>query len=158
MVAKHPHLKQLSDKAVLFALWIYMDNTTGECYPTEMQIAASASASEKTVRKSLKKAVDLGLIERKLNKPRSGRGYRNYSYKPLIPGEAITGSQKQPPVTDAKPPVNEVKNHRNVLPPNYKGNYLNNYNDSNIRKEGMHKIDMKKGIQMLKDALGNKHL
>ena len=158
MVAKHPHLKQLSDKAVLFALWIYMDNTTGECYPTEMQIAASASASEKTVRKSLKKAVDLGLIERKLNKPRSGRGHRNYSYKPLIPGEAITGSKKKPPVNGAKPTVNKDQNHRNVVPPNYKGNYPINYSDSNIRKEGTHKIDVKMGIQMMKNALKNKNL
>jgi hypothetical protein len=158
MIAKHPQLNQLSDKAVLFGLKLFMDNTTGYCYPTEVQIAAFASASEKTVRKVLKKAVDLGLIERELHIPKSGRGYKNYSYKPLIPGEAITGSQKQPPVTDATPPVTEVKNHRNVLPPNYKGNYLNNYNDSNIRKEGMHKIDMKKRIQMLKDALGNTHL
>ena len=158
MVAKHPQLKQLSDKAVLSALRIWMNNKTGYCYPTEEQIASFASASEKTVRKSLKKAVDLGIIKRELNNPKSGRGYKNYSYIPVIPGEVITSIKKNPPVTDAKPPVNEVKNHRNVVPPNYKGNYLNNYNDSNIRKEGMHKIDMKKGIQMLKDALGNKHL
>ena len=158
MVAKHPQLKLISHKAVLFALRIYMNNKTGYCYPTEVQIAAFASASEKTVRKVLKKAVDLGLIERELHIPKSGRGYKNYSYKPLIPGEVITSIKKNPPVTDAKPPANEVKNHRNVVPPNYKGNYLNNYNDSNIRKEGMHKIDTKKGIQMLKDALGNTHL
>tara|TARA_B110000503_G_C6917840_1_gene317415 strand:+ start:138 stop:614 length:477 start_codon:yes stop_codon:yes gene_type:complete len=158
MVAKHPQLKRLSDKAVLFALRNYMDNKTGYCYPTEMQIAASASACEKTVRKSLKKAVDLGIIERRLNNPKSGKGYKNYSYIPLIPGEVITGIKKKPPVTDAKPPVNQVKNHRNAVPPNYKVNYLNNYNDSNIRKEGMHKIDTKMGIQMMKDALGNKHI
>jgi len=153
MIAKHPQLNQLSDKAVLFGLKLFMDNETGYCYPTEVQIAASASTSEKTVRKVLKKAVDLGLIERKLHTPKSGRGYKNYSYKPLIPGEAITGSQKQPPVNVAKPPVNKVQNHRNVVPPNYLSNYSNNYDKPSIRKEGLNRIDPKQGIQMLKNAL-----
>ena len=112
-----------------------MDNRTGGCYPTERQIAEVASASEKTVRKVLKKSVELRILERTLNKPKIGRGYKNYSYKPLIPSESVTGRSN-------KPPVNEVQNHRNQLPPNYPENYSNNYNDSKKFDKNEKKIEL----------------
>ena len=142
MVAYHPKLNNISDKCILFSLKLFMDNRTGGCYPTEKQIAEVASASEKTVRKVLKKSVDLRILERTLNKPKTGRGYKNYSYKPLIPSESLTGRSNKPPVNVTKPPVNEVQNHRNQLPPNYPDNYSNNYNDSKKFDKNEKKIEL----------------
>ena len=133
-----------------------MDNKTGGCYPTEKQIAEVASASEKTVRKVLKKSVELRILERTLNKPKTGRGYKNYSYKPLIPSESMTGISNKPPVNVTKPPVNEVQNHRNQLPPNYPDNYSNNYNDS--KKVIRDKAKTQEGIENMYKAIGMKRL
>jgi hypothetical protein len=156
MVAYHPKLTNISDKCILFSLKLFMDNRTGGCYPTEKQIAEVASASEKTVRKVLKKSVDLRILERTLNKPKTGRGYKNYFYKPLIPSESVTGRSNKPSVTVTKPPVNEVQNYRNQLPPNYPDNYSNNYNES--KKVIRDKAKTQEGIENMYKAIGMKRL
>ena len=156
MVAYHPKLTNISDKCILFSLKIFMDNRTGGCYPTEVQIAEVASASERTVRSVLKKAEGLGILERTLNKPKTGRGYKNYSYKPLIPSESVTGRSNKPPVNVTKPPVNEVQNYRKQLPPNYLDNYSNNYNDS--KKVIRDKAKTQEGIENMYKAIGMKRL
>ena len=156
MVAYHPKLTNISDKCILFSLKLFMDNRTGGCYPTERQIAEVASASEKTVRKVLKKSVELRILERTLNKPKTGRGYKNYSYKPLIPSESMSGRSNKPPVNVTKPPVNEVQNHGNQLPPNYPDNYSNNYNES--KKVIRDKAKTQEGIENMYKAIGMKRL
>ena len=103
MVSDHPELDKASDKAVMYALKIFMDNETGKCYPTEKQIAAKASVTERTARKSLQKAESLRILDRKLSKPKNGRGYPNYVYHPRIPGENISAINNKPHEIKTKP-------------------------------------------------------
>jgi len=131
MVSDHPELNKASDKAVMFALKIFMDNETGKCYPTEKQIAAKASVTERTARKSLQKAESLRILDPKLSKPKNGRGYPNYIYYPKIPGENISAINNKPQEIKTKLQELKSQNHGKSFPPNYPYNYTNNCNDNN---------------------------
>lgn len=127
MVAEHSKLSKASEKAVLFALKTYMDNTTGMCYPTIKQIAARASVTDRTARTVLQKAESLGIISRKFSRPKSGRGYPNYVYYPLIPTEKISAINNQLQEIKTQPEEIINTNHRKQFPTNYPDNYSNNY-------------------------------
>jgi hypothetical protein len=135
MVSDHPELDKASDKAVMYALKIFMDNETGKCYPTEKQIAAKASVTDRTARKSLQKAESLRILDRKLSKPKSGRGYPNYVYYPRIPGENISAINNKPQEIKTKPQEINSQNHGKSFPPNYSYNYTNNYDNSFNKQE-----------------------
>ena len=134
MVSDHPELDKASDKAVMYALKIFMDNETGKCYPTEKQIAAKASVTERTARKSLHKAESLRILDRKLSKPKNERGYPNYVYYPRIPGENISAINNKPQEIKTKLQEINSQNHGKSFPPNYPYNYTNNY-DNSINKQ-----------------------
>ena len=74
----------------------------------------------------------------------------------MIPGESVTGRSNKLPVTVTKPPVNEVQNHGNQLPPNYPDNYSNNYNDG--KKVIRDKAKTQQGIENMYKAIGIKRL
>jgi hypothetical protein len=143
MVANHPELTKLSEKGVLNALRIFMNNETGYCFPTQIKIAEFASCSDRTVRDVTNKAEKLGIIKRNLIKSTSGYKYPHYEYWPLIPGE-IDSDDKRP--TEIKTQPTEIKtqpteinsqNQRNTSPTNYPNKYLNNYNvrDTSFKRE-----------------------
>ena len=140
MVAEHPKLTKASEKAVLFALKTYMDNTTGMCYPTTKQIAARASVTDRTARTVLQKAESLRIISRTFSRPKSGRGYPNYVYYPLIPTENISAINHQPQETKTQPEEIINTNQGKQFPTNYPGNYSNNYENPKeiIDRSGKH--------------------
>lgn len=140
MVAAHPKLTKASEKAVLFALKTYMDNITGKCYPTIKDLAARASVTNRTAGTVLKKAENLRIIFRKLCRPKSGRGYPNYVYYPLIPEENISAIINQPQETKTQPEEIINTNQRKQFPTNYPDNYLNNYKNPEkiIDRSGKH--------------------
>ena len=123
MVASHPELKKLSEKGVLNALRIFMNNESGYCFPTQIKIAEYASCTDRTVRDVLKKAEKLGIIKRSLIKSSSGNRYPHHEYWPLIPGEIKT----QPQEIKTQPQEINSQNLRNNSPTNYPDKYPNNY-------------------------------
>jgi hypothetical protein len=140
MVANHPQLKKLSEKAVLNALRIFMNNETGHCYPTQIKIAEYASCTDRTVRDVLKKAERLGIIKRNLIRSSSGNRYPHHEYWPLIPGEnksdylipaeiktELQEIKTEPQEIKTEPQEINSQNLRNNSPTNYPYKYPNNY-------------------------------
>ncbi len=133
MVASHPELTKLSEKGVLNALRIFMNNETGYCFPTQIKIAEFASCSDRTVRDVTSKAEKLGIIKRNLIKSSSGYKYPHYEYWPVIPGEIDSDDRRpaeiktEPAEIKTEPAEINSQNLRNNSPTNYPYKYLNNY-------------------------------
>jgi hypothetical protein len=140
-VADHLLLTKVSEKAVLFAMKTYMDNKTGECFPSEVHLAKRASCTPRTVRTVIKKARDLGLLVIQKRKPKSGCGYPHNHYRAQIPEEIFDLNpdktmEKYQKVQEikalmqenkTKPEEKNVSNQRKQFPPNYTNKYTKDY-------------------------------
>ena len=123
------------DKAICLVVRIYMNNETGECFPTNIQIASGASCDVKTVRKVMRKLVKLGFLKRWKKKPKSGAGQYHYHYKALIIGEhssSIDNIKRNDRVTNG---VSEIHKEGNDIPPNYEFKYTKNLYSNNTKSE-----------------------
>ena len=146
-IADHPGIKTPCQIAVLMAMKTYMDNETGECYPTEDQLAARARCTRRTVTSVIALAKELGILIVKECKPKSGVGYTNNYYYPQIPGESIRPklqNKAKPQEMKAKPQemkTNTIGNHFSLtIPDNYSNNsYLNNRQSKTSRIDGFQK-------------------
>ena len=80
------------------------------------------------------------IISRTFSRPKSGRGYPNYVYYPLIPTENISAINHQPQETKTQPEEIINTNQRKQFPTNYPDNYPNNYKNTDeiIDRSGKH--------------------
>lgn len=69
---------------VLHALSLYMNADGGSCYPSIETISADTAMNERTVRRHLQRAADLGWIVRSL-RGGTGQAWKLYSYQAAIP-------------------------------------------------------------------------
>jgi len=157
-VADHCLLTKVSEKAVLFAMKTYMNNKTGECFPSEVHLAKRASCTPRTVRTVIKKARDLGLLVIQKRKPKSGCGYPHNHYRAQIPEEIVYGEpnktmekyQKMQEIkalmqeNKTKPEEKNVSNQRKQFPPNYTNNNTKD-NLNNYRPNDTHNINKRIG-------------
>jgi hypothetical protein len=123
------------DKLISFTLKTYMNNETGECYPTNERIAHDASCHVKTVRKVMRKLVRLGFLKRWKEKPKSGTGHYHYHYKAIIYGEhssSIDNTKGNDRVTNGE---SEIHKEGNDIPPNYEFKYTKNLYSNNTQSE-----------------------
>jgi hypothetical protein len=81
-VVKDPSLSSIT-KLVLHTLHFYMDNNTGECFPSRETIAENASLNVRTITPHLTKAQKAGYLI-KTKKPTKGK-YKRNAYKGVIP-------------------------------------------------------------------------
>lgn len=147
------------EKAISLVLKTYMHNETGECFPTNIQIAHGASCDVKTVRKFLRKLVRLGFLYREKVKSKSGSGHKHYHYKALLREEPSSSIDKSLGNIRAIAGESEILKEGNNVPPNYEGNYTNNLHSENnktenIRTNGFKKVSF---VQILRD-INNKKL
>jgi predicted transcriptional regulator len=133
------------DKLISFTLKTYMNNETGECYPTNERIAHDASCHVKTVRKVMRKLVRLGFLKRWKEKPKSGTGHYHYHYKAIIYGEHSSSIDSTLRNKKVNIEESQIHNKGNNIPPNYEDNYTNN-SDLNNRQSNGSRID---GFQKL---------
>jgi hypothetical protein len=128
-----------------------MHNETGECFPTNIQIAHGASCDVKTVRKVMRKLVKLGFLKRWKKKPKSGAGHYHYHYKALITEEyssSIDNTKRNDRVTNGE---SEIHKEGNDIPPNYefkytKNLYSNNTQSQSKRIDGFQRVSLSKHL------------
>ena len=89
-VVKDPSLSSIT-KLVLHTLHYYMDNNTGECFPSRETIAEDASLNIRTITPHLTKAQKAGYLI-KTKKSTKGK-YKRNAYKGIIPVKLIEESQ-----------------------------------------------------------------
>lgn len=114
-----------STKLVLFALSFYMNEMGASCFPTQVQLAADTSLSERCIRYSLQKACKLGFLKRQLHGFK-GQKWKNHEYHAAIPigtsqykGPAIlSGAPKKDRQMTTEGPANDGKKDRHQLPTN----------------------------------------
>ena len=90
-VVKDPSLSSIT-KLVLHTLHFYMDNNTGECFPSRETIAEDASLNVRTITPHLTKAQKAGYLI-KTKKPTKGK-YKRNAYKGIIPLKSIEETQR----------------------------------------------------------------
>lgn len=125
------------EKVISFVLKTYMHNETGECFPTNIQIAHGASCDVKTVRKVMRKLVKLGLLKRWKEKPKSGTGHYHYHYKAIIYGEHSSSFDNTLRNKKVNIEESQIHNKGNNIPPNYEDNYTKNSYSNNAQKENV---------------------
>jgi hypothetical protein len=84
----HAQRIPLTEKAILWALAHRADNQTGECYPSIARIAQDAGASERTVTRTMKLLLRMGLVKI-TGKQRYRGGHAHNIYQ-----VSLTGLQK----------------------------------------------------------------
>ena len=89
-VVKDPSLSSIT-KLVLHTLHFYMDNNTGECFPSRETIADDASLNVRTITPHLTKAQKAGYLI-KTKKSTKGK-YKRNAYIGIIPVKHIEESQ-----------------------------------------------------------------
>ncbi len=137
-VADHPGITTPCQIAVLMSMKTFMNNDTGECYPTEDQLAARARCTRRTVTSVIAKAKELGLLIVEERKSRSGVGYKHNYYYPQIPGESIRPileNKTKPQEMKTKTIGNEKQNYEKSFLTNYSNNYPNNYSNNYYVKD-----------------------
>jgi predicted transcriptional regulator len=139
------------DKLISFTLKTYMNNETGECYPTNERIAHDASCHVKTVRKVMRKLVRLGFLYRIKVKSKSGFGHKHYHYKALLKGEPSSSIDST--LRNKRVNIEESQTHNmgNDIPPNYefkytKNLYSNNTQSENKRIGGFQRVSLSKHL------------
>ena len=150
VVADHSGITTPCQIAVLMSMKTFMNNDTGECYPTIKQLAKRARCTTRSVSSAIKKAVELGLLIVDKRPPKSGVGYTNNYYYPQIPGESIRPKfQKKAKPQEMKTKPQEMKTNTIgndfplTIPDNYTNNsYLNNKQSKNIRTNGLQRISL----------------
>ena len=147
VVADHSGITTPCQIAVLMSMKTFMNNDTGECYPTIKQLAKRARCTSRSVSSAIKKAVELGLLIVDKRYPKSGVGYTNNYYYPQIPGESIRPKlQKKAKPQEMKTKPQEMKTNTIgndfslTIPYNYTNNsYLNNRQSKASRIDGFQK-------------------
>jgi hypothetical protein len=121
-VVKDPSLSSIT-KLVLHTLHYYMDNNTGECFPSRETIAEDASLNVRTITPHLTKAQNAGYLI-KTKKPTKGK-YKRNAYKGIIPHKSIEETHHN---------LQEYKNKEGEFECPQKGNDIptNSLNNSSI--------------------------
>ena len=165
-IADHPGITTPCQIAVLMSMKTFMDNDTGECYPTEEQLAKRARCNRRTVTSVISKAQELGLLIVEKRKSKSGVGYRHNHYHPQIPGEKnifLLNNKTKPEEMKTKPEEmkaktvrNEEQNNEKSFPTNYSNNYSNNYSSNYYVKDtSVKKKKTPEEIQKFREDLSN---
>ena len=145
-----------STKLVLFALSFYMNEMGASCFPTQIQLSADTSLSERQIRYSLEKACKTGWLKRQLHGFK-GQRWKNYEYHAAMPlgssqykGAAqIAGAMKKDRQITTEGPANDSRKDRQVLPTNTP--YNSSLTLQQIDEEKQRKLDGHlKNLRMLK--------
>lgn len=169
-VVKDPSLSSIT-KLVLHTLHYYMDNNTGECFPSRETIAEDASLNIRTITPHLTKAQKAGYLI-KTKKPTKGK-YKRNTYKGIIPAKVEEVSEDD---------IEEFKSNEEELQCIQKGNEIpinSSYNSSinnstynysekfnlfwnlypeerKLSKKMCHQIWVKKNLDAISDIILNK--
>lgn len=81
-------------KLTLLVLAEYADVNGADCFPSIPSIARLMSANERTVRRNLDPAIDVGYIRRSARSTGTTHGWKYYEYNLLIPEGADTKSAR----------------------------------------------------------------
>lgn len=73
-----------STKLTLFALSFYMNEMGASCFPTQIQLAADTSLSDRQIRRAINKACQLGFLKRQLHGFK-GQRWKNHEYHAAVP-------------------------------------------------------------------------
>lgn len=117
--------------AIYISLCRHANNITQECFPSEELIAEELNINEKTVRKYLNEMAECNIISIKRERDSLTGKWKNKIYT-LLDKE----QWNSPPVNSSggvtiKPPVNEVPNHRYVVPNKETNTNKTNINNTN---------------------------
>jgi hypothetical protein len=169
-VVKDPSLSSIT-KLVLHTLHYYMDNNTGECFPSRETIAEDASLNVRTITPHLTKAQKAGYLI-KTKKPTKGK-YKRNAYKGIIPLKLIEESQYNTEEFKSNEEELQCIQKGNEIPTNslYNSSINNSiYNlsekfnlfwdvypeERKLSKKMCHEIWVKKNLDTISDIIQNK--